>query len=449
MSSKTSKQESCSTQQKKGSYRKNLYKITVAAIFTALALVCKLLLSFTIPVFGTGIRIGLTGIFTFFPAILCGPVYGGLSSALCDVIGCIVKPDGAYIPWFTVTAFAGGFIKGILWKLFSSKPNKTLRTVMLIFFIATAIIGISFQVSLNMDGIMSGILTTQSELPSRGQLENSSELSPMSHFMVSLAKYNNDTYTITGTPDKEEVVIPLSITVDGYKRNITKIGANAFSNAPSLTKVVFTSKITSISEDAFAGHDVHNITIAAPKDSSGAKYAQSNGFKYIETEEPTFSLEYENESSVSLKYILDGYEIKNSDTYRKNLSIYINMLTFWAEITALVGFAYILLDHVQTVVSSKRKSTNPDEKNENRFGLNAAIVKIVFCALIAGFTVTTINTEILRVFVPAYSSRTFLILWIPRLIEELIVCIIQSFAITVLFDVYKRTIEKQFSKYLR
>ncbi|HBM81036.1 MAG TPA: ECF transporter S component, partial [Clostridiaceae bacterium] len=46
------------------------------------------------------------------PAILFGPLYGGIASGILDVLGYMLKPDGAYIPWLTVTAIAGGIITG-------------------------------------------------------------------------------------------------------------------------------------------------------------------------------------------------------------------------------------------------------------------------------------------------------------------------------------------------
>ena len=50
---------------------------------------------------------------------------------------------------------------------------------------------------------------------------------------------------------------------------------------------------------------------------------------------------------------------------------------------------------------------------------------------------TTINTVVLRYFtLPAWAGRAFWILWTPRALEELIICLIQAYFIAILYDVY-------------
>ena len=106
--------------------KKSIEQLTLTAMFIGLAAVCKFF-SLYIPLFGgEGMRVGLSGIFTAFPAFLFGPLFGGLSSAASDIIGCIIAPSGAYNPLFTLTAFAGGFIKGLIWAVFVKAENKKL-----------------------------------------------------------------------------------------------------------------------------------------------------------------------------------------------------------------------------------------------------------------------------------------------------------------------------------
>lgn len=89
-----------------GRVKSSLLKMTLCAVFIGLAVVAKLFLSIKIPLLGAdGLRISLAGVFTAFPAFICGPIYGGIASAASDFIGYIIKPDGAYIPWLTLTAF--------------------------------------------------------------------------------------------------------------------------------------------------------------------------------------------------------------------------------------------------------------------------------------------------------------------------------------------------------
>lgn len=119
-----------------GRVKSSLLKMTLCAVFIGLAVVAKLFLSIKIPLLGAdGLRISLAGVFTAFPAFICGPIYGGIASAASDFIGYIIKPDGAYIPWLTLTAFAGGVLKGIIWRLFVRRPRKSVRILALAAFV--------------------------------------------------------------------------------------------------------------------------------------------------------------------------------------------------------------------------------------------------------------------------------------------------------------------------
>ena len=79
-----------------------LIRSTLTAMFIALAMVLKLISkasSASLSV--SGVQISFGGIFTFFPAILFGPIYGGIASAMVDFLGAMFFPTGAYIPWAT------------------------------------------------------------------------------------------------------------------------------------------------------------------------------------------------------------------------------------------------------------------------------------------------------------------------------------------------------------
>ena len=108
----------------KSSRKTLLYRMTFTAVFAALAVVVKSFTNLALNIPGVGIKIGFSGIFTFFPAAFCGPVWGGIASALSDALGYVIAPDGAYIPWLTLTAFCGGVIKGLLWKALNLKAGK-------------------------------------------------------------------------------------------------------------------------------------------------------------------------------------------------------------------------------------------------------------------------------------------------------------------------------------
>ena len=97
----------------------HLRRLIVSAIFLALALILRAYTSFYIPLFGYGgMRVGLHSMFSMMPAILFGPVYGGIISGLMDLLGFMIRPSGAYLPLMTVIAVAGGFLRGWLWLIF-------------------------------------------------------------------------------------------------------------------------------------------------------------------------------------------------------------------------------------------------------------------------------------------------------------------------------------------
>lgn len=66
-------------------------------------------LSFQTPI----IRIGFGFIPIAFSAILFGPLIGGLTATLADLIGMVIFPKGAYFPGFTLSAFLSGAIYGL------------------------------------------------------------------------------------------------------------------------------------------------------------------------------------------------------------------------------------------------------------------------------------------------------------------------------------------------
>ena len=90
--------------------------IVQTALLIAISLVLR---NFSYMVYvggGAGMRLGVAGFFSKLPAFLFGPVYGGLSSAIVDMLGYVIRPDGAYIFPLTLTAALGGVLTGIFYK---------------------------------------------------------------------------------------------------------------------------------------------------------------------------------------------------------------------------------------------------------------------------------------------------------------------------------------------
>lgn len=69
--------------------------------------------------------------FTFLPlsliGILFGPVCGGLAGMLVDIIGYLVNPIGAFIPWLVLISGLEGLIYGMV--LYNIKPEKSWQTI--------------------------------------------------------------------------------------------------------------------------------------------------------------------------------------------------------------------------------------------------------------------------------------------------------------------------------
>lgn len=412
-------------------------RISLSAMFLAFAVVSKMLISINIPVFGAGgMKVGLSGVFTFFPAALFGPVYGGIVSCLSDVLGYVFKPDGAYIPWLSLVAFAGGFIKGLIWIIITktAKKKNFIRVVTAVLLICMGGWGITAHVSLYADGICGSFITQQSQLPTRGQTERLS-LSPVSAGIVELVKYNNDTITLTGvSPDAgAEVVLPSDADIDGYSRPITKIGSKAFSECAALGTLTIPSCVKTIADDAFDGLDISKINIISAEGSAAQSFAEQNNILFTavsedEIEQRTLTLTSDNPT--------DGiFGVKSSDTYRKYLSGYINFMTAGLECVMVLGLAFIVID---LVIEHKRKG----QKDIPTSSASGYFLKIFLSIFGAGLIVTTINTEILRVFLPAWNGREFWILWAPRAVEEMLVCLFQAYVISILYGVYLTRIKK-------
>jgi ECF transporter S component (folate family) len=390
-------------------FKKQLIRIAFTAVFTALAVVVKSFTNLALNIPGVGIKIGFAGIFTFFPAAFCGPIFGGIASGLTDVLGYLIAPDGAYIPWLTLTAFCGGVIKGLLWMLLTKKAAKKVRIILISVFAVIGIFGASVNISLCADGVMKGVIAQQSELPLRGEAEQM-ELSPLSKLTVGLARYNKDTVTLTRQSGN---TLYTYYELAGYKNTVTKIGKGALSDCEGELYIPKTYK--TIADDAGA----EKVTVIKGEEGSAAqKYAEKIGapFEVSEVEELTA-----NENSADAAF-------SSSDAYRKNLAAYINLLAFGLELTGLVGILFVVLN----IVLSKA------DKGEDGQSRALGIMRIAVACVVTGVIVTTVNTFILKEVLEVWSGRAVLVLLIPRVAEEILSCTLQAYIISLLFGIIYR-----------
>lgn len=130
--------------QKHGSTKKLVQTALLVAIAVALRN-----FSYLVPFGGQGgMRIGVSGFFSKLPALLFGPVYGGLSSGATDLLGYLLKPDGGYLPLLTVTAVLGGVLTGLLWRAVRNTDYRRLRLGVLVLFTCIALLGLGNHLAL-------------------------------------------------------------------------------------------------------------------------------------------------------------------------------------------------------------------------------------------------------------------------------------------------------------
>lgn len=398
------------------SRRESTVRLTITAVMLGCVAVTKLF-RLEIPMFGgAGMTVGFSGVFTAIPAMLYGPLYGAVASAGSDILGCIISPIGAYNPLFTLTAFVGGFIKGSVWLILRDKKSGSLRWFSAILAAVLIFTGAAFAVSLKNDGIYSGGIASADDIPSRGVVD-STEKSPLTGLVVSLASYSKDSYTITSCDDAEVINVPSNIVVDGVKY-VPKIGKNAFANCSG--EVYIPSDITKIELSAFSkGMTVHI-------EEASAKYFDGADVNIVieeEIEKTAVNGVYSGASQNA-----GGFEWSRTSTYASAVAKYINFLTLGP---ILAGGSMLVIVAVGLAVMYLRK-----KKGKEAVGVSG--VRVFISVFAAGFVSTTINTVILRyITYPSWAGRAFYIVWVPRVAEELIVCLIQSYFIALLYDLYK------------
>ena len=117
-------------------------KIIQTSLLIALALAVRSL-SVMITFMGApGMRISFAHVFSRMPALLFGPFFGGLSTGIVDVLGYLIKPEGAYIPLLTLTQILDGVLTGFIFKEFKKAETKRIQTTMWVTFIIIGVIGL-------------------------------------------------------------------------------------------------------------------------------------------------------------------------------------------------------------------------------------------------------------------------------------------------------------------
>ncbi len=419
----------------RGGFEKHklLYRITVSAVFLALAVVLKLVTTFYLPIMGaSGLKIDFSGVFSAFPSILFGPWYGGAVCAAADLLGYVLKPSGAFIPALTLTQFLSGFLIGVaalvIKRLTASGINRAksiIAAVCAAVLTVTALIGVLCCVSLNGDGLIRGITVRQDDLPQKGEVNSrieNGELSQLSLLVCGLARYSSDSLTVVravGDNSAEAYVVPQYIEIAGLDTKVTAIGEKCFDGFSSLKTVYIPSTVTAIDASAFDGCG-DNLTICTPEGSYAEGFAETAGIACSSVSEEIYQSD-----RASVHDVPDGFESVSNDNYRKNLRGYIIFMTLGLFCVGAVG---ALLIGAGMLI-----------KKRNGFGGYALFFVTI---AIPRLFITTVNTEILRRTMAVWNGRTFWVLLIPRIGEELVSCLIQAYIIALLYDIYRARIAK-------
>ncbi len=403
--------------------RAAIRRICITAMCIGLGALCKLL-SLNIVIFGgSGMKIGLAGIFTTLPAILYGPLYGGAASAASDIIGCIIAPSGPYNPLYTLTAFAGGFIKGLVWRLLSRVNKKTLRIAGTVCFALILALGVIFYAFLGADGINGRVIASAESMPEKGEV-SATELSFVSRLITDRV-HTTDTFTVKSVADSEQVSIPCSVTYAGAKATVA-VGKGAFEGCDSLRGVYVPDEVKSVAYDP----SLSDVTFYVSENAKSYAALKDAGAKIMPPEEDHEKYGIELEKG---DFSANGLEFSTNDSYRANLAMYVSFATF---ALTLVGVLGLLLVAGELIFARLRKS-------EPTYALRV-FAAIFTCELL----VTTLNTVILKemTFASSWASYPFIVVWIPRAIEGLFICVIQTYAITVLLKVMRRALHTEFDR---
>lgn len=124
------------------SSRLSIKRLTTVSILIALALVIRF---FSIMIYfggAGGLRISFTHVFTRLVAILFGPFTGGLASGIVDLLGYVLKPEGAFIPLLTVSAILCGMLAGLIWRLTGRMSIKRVSVPYILAFSFIGLVGL-------------------------------------------------------------------------------------------------------------------------------------------------------------------------------------------------------------------------------------------------------------------------------------------------------------------
>lgn len=433
--------------------RSMIFKIALTGILTAMAVVIKSIIPLSIPIFGgSGLKVGLPGIFTAFPALLLGPLWGGVSSGLCDILSFLVNPSGAYQPLLTLTAVLGGCVKGLVfWVLVrygAALRKKSVKITAGVLLIALGGFGAAAHISLTGDGITRGYIARQHEIPDFTIIEDGN-FSPLSDYIIGLARYSKDTLTVNKVEfDGNELYMPAyAFSLDGYKKavddiksetltkdaaeekyrlKIPKIADGLFAQCKNLTDVYFPSTYTDtgVSDKAFDGV-TDKVTIHTSNEKI-IKYAEEHGIKYVNEnyEDKNVLIDRNSEQKGKFRGAVFTFESK----FKATLAQDANFISIGLEMFAVAGIVILAF----AFFTGKKTSDNP---------LSGG--KIFVSVTLGGLATAIPNVFILQYIVYDWADKSTLLLMIPSVLEELLVRAVQAYIIWLLMKALSKSVLKK------
>lgn len=120
----------------------NTKSLVTTALFIAVALCIR---TFSINIVAAGtltMRISFAAIFYTLPGFLFGPLYGAIAGGLVDILGYLIAPTGAYIPFMTMTNIIAGALPALIWRVVRSANLSKVKKYYTKFFILILLLGL-------------------------------------------------------------------------------------------------------------------------------------------------------------------------------------------------------------------------------------------------------------------------------------------------------------------
>jgi len=93
-----------------------------ASLLTGISIILTRAFSVILPLAGLPtLRIGFGEVPLVIIGMLFGPLAGGLSGAVADLLGVMINPQGAFFPGFTISSILWGIIPGIIYKILKKR----------------------------------------------------------------------------------------------------------------------------------------------------------------------------------------------------------------------------------------------------------------------------------------------------------------------------------------